>query len=45
VRSLGPLSAEVSTSAIDGHISRLVEIERKFISVPACDDLLSVQPI
>jgi hypothetical protein len=34
--------AEVSTSAIDGHIFRLAEIERKFISVPACD-LLSVQ--
>jgi hypothetical protein len=42
-RSLGPLPAEVSTLAIDGHISRLAEIERKFICVPACDDLLSVQ--
>jgi hypothetical protein len=43
VRSLGPLPVEVSTSAIDVHISRLTEIERKFISVPDCDDLLSVQ--
>jgi hypothetical protein len=43
VRSLGPLPVEVSTSAIDGNISRLAEIERKFISVPACDGLLSVQ--
>jgi hypothetical protein len=43
VRSLVTLPAEVSTLAIDGHISRLAEIERKFISVPACDDLLSVQ--
>jgi hypothetical protein len=43
IRSLCPLPAEVPVSAIEEHIARLAEIERKVISMPGCDYVLNVQ--
>jgi hypothetical protein len=43
VRSTGALPAVISASAIEDHIARVTEIERRVISMLACDDLFSVQ--